>query len=102
MRKLTPAPLQLFSIDAMDLVRVEALMAEWLRRMLKAHVRKSVGSIPTECNYFLLFAGWWLEQVCRGHKQKAVPGEHHLGVPAESPFVGGQLPGVHRRGGSLP
>ena len=26
-----------------------AVLAEWLRRMLKAHVRKSVGSIPTDC-----------------------------------------------------
>ena len=29
-----------------------AVLAEWLRRMLKAHVRKSVGSIPTDCNFF--------------------------------------------------
>ena len=28
-----------------------AVLAEWLRRMLKAHVRKSVGSIPTDCNF---------------------------------------------------
>ena len=28
-------------------------MAERLRRMLKAHVRKSVGSIPTDCISFL-------------------------------------------------
>ena len=27
----------------------QAVLAEWLRRMLKAHVRKSVGSIPTDC-----------------------------------------------------
>jgi hypothetical protein len=27
----------------------KAVLAEWLRRMLKAHVRKSVGSIPTDC-----------------------------------------------------
>ena len=26
-----------------------AVLAERLRRMLKAHVRKSVGSIPTDC-----------------------------------------------------
>ena len=31
-----------------------AVLAEWLRRMLKAHVRKSVGSIPTDCNFFLI------------------------------------------------
>ena len=30
-----------------------AVLAEWLRRMLKAHVRKSVGSIPTDCTPFL-------------------------------------------------
>ena len=30
----------------------EAVLAEWLRRMLKAHVRKSVGSIPTDCMIF--------------------------------------------------
>ena len=30
----------------------EAVLAEWLRRMLKAHVRKSVGSIPTDCKCF--------------------------------------------------
>ena len=30
-------------------------MAEWLRRTLKARVRKSVGSIPTECNFLLGF-----------------------------------------------
>ena len=28
-----------------------AVLAEWLRRMLKAHVRKSVGSIPTDCTF---------------------------------------------------
>ena len=33
---------------------VEAVLAERLRRTLKARVRKSVGSIPTDCNYFLL------------------------------------------------
>ena len=27
----------------------KAVLVEWLRRMLKAHVRKSVGSIPTDC-----------------------------------------------------
>ena len=32
-----------------------AVLAEWLRRMLKAHVRKSVGSIPTDCKLFSLF-----------------------------------------------
>jgi hypothetical protein len=30
----------------------QAVLAEWLRRMLKAHVRKSVGSIPTDCTFF--------------------------------------------------
>ena len=30
----------------------QAVLAEWLRRMLKAHVRKSVGSIPTDCIFF--------------------------------------------------
>ena len=30
-----------------------AVLAEWLRRMLKAHVRKSVGSIPTDCMFFV-------------------------------------------------
>jgi hypothetical protein len=34
---------------------MEAVLAERLRRTLKARVRKSVGSIPTDCNYFLLF-----------------------------------------------
>ena len=31
-----------------------AVLAEWLRRMLKAHVRKSVGSIPTDCIVFFV------------------------------------------------
>ena len=34
-----------------------AVLAEWLRRMLKAHVRKSVGSIPTDCIIFVLVLG---------------------------------------------
>ena len=34
---------------------MEALLAERLRRTLKARVRKSVGSIPTDCIDFLLF-----------------------------------------------
>jgi hypothetical protein len=32
----------------------EAVLAERLRRTLKARVRKSVGSIPTDCISFLL------------------------------------------------
>jgi hypothetical protein len=32
---------------------MEAVLAERLRRTLKARVRKSVGSIPTDCNSFL-------------------------------------------------
>ena len=32
-----------------------AVLAEWLRRMLKAHVRKSVGSIPTDCKFLFSF-----------------------------------------------
>ena len=28
---------------------ITAVLAEWLRRTLKARVRKSVGSIPTDC-----------------------------------------------------
>jgi hypothetical protein len=35
-------------------IYVLAVLAEWLRRMLKAHVRKSVGSIPTDCNIFFI------------------------------------------------
>ena len=29
-------------------------MAEWLRRTLKARVRKSVGSIPTDCTFLIV------------------------------------------------
>ena len=32
-----------------------AVLAERLRRTLKARVRKSVGSIPTDCKLFFLF-----------------------------------------------
>ena len=32
-----------------------AVLAERLRRMLKAHVRKSVGSIPTDRSFLVLF-----------------------------------------------
>ena len=31
-------------------------MAEWLRRQLKALVRKSVGSNPTDCIFFMVVA----------------------------------------------
>ena len=36
-----------------DTLLLQDFLAEWLRRMLKAHVRKSVGSIPTDCSLFL-------------------------------------------------
>ena len=34
---------------------ISAVLAERLRRMLKAHVRKSVGSIPTDRSFLVLF-----------------------------------------------
>jgi hypothetical protein len=37
---------------------VRAVLAERLRRTLKARVRKSVGSIPTDCNYFF-YPDWF-------------------------------------------
>jgi hypothetical protein len=41
-----------------------AVLAERLRRTLKARVRKSVGSIPTDCNKSRLFFG--LARQCGG------------------------------------
>lgn len=41
-----------------------AVLAEWLRRMLKAHVRKSVGSIPTDC-IFIFTSSWMAQSVAR-------------------------------------
>ena len=34
----------------------KAVLAERLRRTLKARVRKSVGSIPTDCKFFFFFS----------------------------------------------
>ena len=67
-----------------------ALLAEWLRRTLKARVRKSVGSIPTECTFYeLLFcasskimgAKMWRSRVSipvpRACEARALPFELH-------------------------
>ena len=43
---------------------IRAVLAEWLRRMLKAHVRKSVGSIPTDC-IFVFTSSWMAQSVAR-------------------------------------
>jgi hypothetical protein len=41
-------------------------MAERLRRTLKARVRKSVGSIPTECIFFFFWFGFVLFWLLNG------------------------------------
>jgi hypothetical protein len=42
-------------VAAIAVLSERAVLAERLRRTLKARVRKSVGSIPTDCNLFFVF-----------------------------------------------
>ena len=50
--------LPLYQLSYTRISGCTAVLAEWLRRMLKAHVRKSVGSIPTDCIFVFEVPGW--------------------------------------------
>jgi hypothetical protein len=56
--------LPLYQLSYTRISGCTAVLAEWLRRMLKAHVRKSVGSIPTDC-IFVFRSSWMAQSVAR-------------------------------------
>ena len=63
----------------------QADLAEWLRRMLKAHVRKSVGSTPTVCTFL---GSKTMKRVIRGSTVVSIPA-CHAGDPGSIPGLGG-------------
>ena len=62
----------------------QADLAEWLRRMLKAHVRKSVGSTPTVCTFL---GSKTMKRVIRGSTVVSIPA-CHAGDPGSIPGLG--------------